>query len=81
MRFVESDGMRMRSGVNRCIVPAARPIRGSGLGGDVDVFTGPVFDDEDDDIVAHAAANTAPTASDTARRGETGFTGQTGLGK
>jgi hypothetical protein len=64
----------MRSFVSSCIVPAARPTRGSGLGGVVDMFAGVGSDEEDDDIVEHAPASTTPAASDTVNREETGFT-------
>jgi hypothetical protein len=38
------------------------------------MFAGVGSDEEDDDIVEHAAAITAPAASDTVNREETGFT-------
>jgi hypothetical protein len=65
------------------IVPEASPTRGSGLGADVRMSgagIGPVEDDED--MVAHAAANTTPAPSDTRRNGESaGFTWGTPLGR
>jgi len=53
------------------IVPGRRPTRGSGLGGDgliSGAAIGPLEDD--DDIVAHAAANTTPTPTVTEIKGE-----------
>jgi hypothetical protein len=38
------------------------------------MFAGVGSDDEDEDIVEQAAANTTPAASDTVRRVEAGFT-------
>jgi hypothetical protein len=57
----------------RAIVPGRKPTLGSGLGAEDDMSTRGAGDEEDDDM-AHAAANITPVASDADTNRRAGFT-------